>query len=229
MSNTTHLLCFFAILIFSIGQVSCQSNSSRLGYEAEEEEHESYKHNAQNKSGNDYAYIIGGDAIDIEYEDTPVAIPLSKTYYDGKISINYPDSWEIVKKNSLGSGDATLAVVIMQQEVNEYDFRPNVNVIFFNNKYKESTSSLAKTAYNQARNYSQNADFIGVHDCIIGGLKGSVVEYTSLVEGYKLHVYQYIVKKIDNSTICITMTLDHYNLNEQKTIAQEIMKSIKIY
>lgn len=222
-------LAVIAILNFS----GCSSNDKRLGYESENTPIE-YDSNVVVENCDtvvvsevyeDDNYIVDTS----EFGETPDNKFLSEVYSNSKFSIRYPSNWDIVQENAQATNNATIAVQIMQRETNDYDFRPNVNIIASKDKHTETTATLARVSYNQARKLGFATNLIGIHDYQVNGKGGSVVEYIATVEGYKLHIYQYIVKKKDNSTFVITMTLDHNNLGTQKSLSQQIINSIKIF
>lgn len=207
---------------------SCIERNNKIGYDT----YESTTDFAA-ETFSDYCY---GDSVaskDIFVENSkPVSLPSSnfqKVYTDGKISINYPSSWEIVKQNTKATTNTTIAVHIMEMNTTDYDFCPNINIIFSKRKWTEPTSQLAIISYNQAKEASFTDSLIGIYDCEISNCKGSVIEYIALVDDFNLHFYQYIVKKKDNTTIIITMTLDQDNLNRQIITAQKIIDSIIIF
>lgn len=225
------------LVIASFALTSCSLNSKKLGYESEDEMIESQ---IQDTQGCDTAAVID----DLGEDDTVVAIDeditavrdqhetndviLPKVYSDSKFSIRYPSTWEIVQQDARATANTTIAVQIMQKPENDYDFMPNVNVIVSKNKHVESTADLARLSYSQAKDAGFATSLIGVRAYSINGNKGSVAEYTASIEGYKLHIFQYIVKKKDNTTFTITMTLDHSNMRKQQALAQQIIDSIKI-
>lgn len=217
--NITMFLASICLLCFLN---SCTGSSNRLGYESDEND---TAITLEEKS----IEAVDSDTVVCEVYEPPISSGLPEVYSDGRMKINFPSSWQIVQKNSRVTTHTTIAVQIMEKERNDYDFRPNVNVIFSREKHSEPTSQLARMSYNQAKEAGFAASLIGISDCEIDNCNGSVAEYTATIEGYKLHIYQYIVKKPDNSTITITMTLDHEKLNQQKNIAQEIINSIIIY
>lgn len=211
--------CIHLILIFSFLCSGCSNENHKLGYESDEvvsEERILQKSSAQ-------------EDLPSEYGNSNQNSSLTQEYTTNTFSINYPYDWEIVQQNNKVTNNTTVAVQIMRQELNEYDFRPNVNVIISGRKNKERTSTLAYISYNQVKETGFAESLVNIDSCSVGGCDGSVVEYIANVEGYKLHIYQYIVKKLDNTTIIITMTLDHSKLNNQKDVAQKIINSIKIY
>lgn len=222
-------LAVIIILNFS----GCSSNDKRLGYESENTpiEYESIA-DAENcdtvvaaEASDDDNYVVDTS----EFGESPDNKLLSEVYFNRKFSIRYPSNWDIVQENAQATDNTTIAVQIMQRGTNDYDFRPNVNIIASKEKRTEATASLARVSYDQARKIGFATNLIGIHDCQINGKDGSVAEYIATVEGYKLHIYQYIVKKKDNSTFVITMTLDQNNLGTQKSLSQQIINSIKIF
>lgn len=227
MKYFVYILAVIAILNFT----SCSSNDKRLGYESENTTIE-YKSNAVIENCDTVvAAEVYDDSYDIadttEFEGTPDNKLLPEIYSNSKFSIRYPSNWDIVQENARATGNTTIAVQIMQQGTN--DFRPNVNIIASKDKHTEPTASLARVSYNQARELGFATNLIGIRDCQVNGKDGSVAEYIATVEGYKLHIYQYIVKKKDNSTFVITMTLDQNNLGTQKSLSHQIIDSIKIF
>ena len=224
----------FIIAVIAISNfTSCSSNDKRLGYESENTSIE-YKSNAVVENCDTVVTAeVYGDNYDIadttEFEGTPDYTFLSGIYSNSKFSIRYPSNWDIVQENAQVTDNTTIAVQIMKQGTNDFDFRPNVNIIASKDKHTESTASLAIRSYNQARKLGFATSLIGIRDCQVNGKDGSIAEYIATVEGYKLHVYQYIVKKKDNSTFIITMILDHKNLGTQKSLSQQIIDSIKIF
>lgn len=210
-----------AVVIGIIGIIicSCNSKNPKLGYETEYEYIE------------ELPEIISADSdtvVGIENDEEYCHTQLTQTYANNRFSIRYPYNWKVVQQNTQATANTNIAVQIMQEAINDYDFRPNVNIIITKEKHSETTSSLAKISYNQTKEVGLSTTLIGIHDCQINGKKGSVVEYIAKIEGYKLHIYQYIVKKKDNTTFVITMTLDDNNLRNQTTLSQQIIDSIKI-
>lgn len=223
-------LAVIAILNFS----GCSSNDKRLGYESDNTPIE-YDSNTVVENCDTVVvsenYEDDNDIVDIsEFGETPDnKFLLSEVYSNSKFSIRYPSNWDVVQENAQATDNTTIAVQIMQRGTNDYDFRPNVNIIASKDKRTESTASLARISYDQARKIGFATNLISIHDCQVNGKGGSVAEYIATVEGYKLHIYQYIVKKKDNSAFIITMTLDSNNLGTQKSLSQQIINSIKIF
>lgn len=225
------------LLIVSCSLTSCTFNNKKLGYEVEENVLD-YQHNDVEESDTvNVDDFIECDTVVAAEEDTVVGENqqkvdyklLPKVYSDSKFSIRYPSTWKIVQQNTRAISNSTIAVQIMQTAKNDYDFRPNVNIIVSTEKHVESTDFLARLSYIQAQHAGFATSLLGIRECTINGKRGSVAEYIANVEGYKLHVLQYIIKKKDNSTFTITMTLDHNNLSSQEALARQIIDSIKIY
>lgn len=229
MKYIVFILAVIAMLNFS----DCSPNDKRLGYELENTSIE-YESNAVAENCNTALDVeVHGDDYDMvdttQFKETPDNKFLSEIYSNSKFSIRYPSNWEVVQENAQATANATIAVQIMQKGANEYDFRPNVNIIASKDKRAETTASLAMLSYNQAKELGFATNLIDIHDCKISRTDGSITEYIATIDGYKLHIYQYIVKKKDNSTFVITMTLDHNNLGNQKSLSQQIINSIKIF
>lgn len=205
------------ILVF----VSCSGSNNRLGYETEETQ--------MCNTSEEFIDVTDCDSnISPILSESSKSRILSEEYSDSRFKIYFPSSWEIVQRNAKATANTTIAVQIMEKECNEYDFRPNVNVIFSKERHSEDTSELARLSYNQAKEMGLTKSFIGIKDCKIGQCYGSFVEYIASINGYSLHIYQYIVKKPDSSTIIITATLDQAKIQKQSEIAQDIINSIVI-
>ncbi len=229
---------YFVLILAVIAMLNCSgcsSNDKRLGYESENSSNE-YESNDVIDNCDTIAIAIeevydydNNQVVITEFEGIPENKLLTKIYTNSKFSIRYPSNWDVVQENGRATVNTTIAVQIMQRGTNEYDFRPNVNIIVSKDKRTETTASLARISYNQAKELGFATNLIGIYDCQINGKNGSVAEYIASVEGYRLHIYQYIVKKKDSSIFVITMTLDHNNLREQKSISHQIIDSIKIF
>lgn len=226
-------IVFIIAVIAMLNFCGCSPNNKRLGYESENSPSE-YESTAVVENSDtvvipeaydDYNNIVDTTEFDGVSEDKF----LSEIYSNSKFSIRYPSNWEVVQENAQVTANTTIAVQIMQRGTNEYDFRPNVNIIASKYKRTETTASLARVSYNQAKELGFATNLIDIYDCQINGNNGSIAEYIATVDGYKLHIYQYIVKKKDNSTFIITMTLDHNNLRVQKSLSHQIVDSIKIF
>lgn len=207
----------YFILSFTLVILSCCNENHKLGYESE------------NNASVEPASQESSQPDEMRSEISNQKSTLPQKYTSKSFSINYPSDWEIVQQNVKATKNTTIAVQIMQKVLNENYFRPNVNVIISNRKDKERTSTLAYVSYKQVNDVGFADRLEGIYPCSIGGCDGSVVEYIANVDDYKLHVYQYIVKKTDNTVITITMTLDYKKGIEQIAVAQEIINSIKIF
>lgn len=153
---------------------------------------------------------------------------LDKQYSNKYFSINYPNTWQIVQDDNQVTHNTTISVQIMEKLKNNYDFRPNINIIVSPKKRSEPTSYLAQNSIGTNKQVMGNyrllvqRNNISISDC-----KGSLVDYTFNIEGYKLHGMQYIVKKEDNTTFIITATTDAAKHSSQKTTTDEIINSLK--
>lgn len=206
MNRLYHFFLFISAIIL----ISCTGNKN-LGYESEQEQ--------------------PNQDSDIKSEDAVPEIELrfSEVFKNKEIQINYPSSWEIIQQNAQTSENTKIIVQIMQKSTNETDFRPNINIIFLNNKHSEDTDHLAKLAYDQTSNLGYQTSLIDIRECKISNQNGSIAEYTAQIDSYTLHVFQYIIKKKDNSIVLITATLDHNKVSEQELLAKSIIDSIILH
>lgn len=218
----------YIILLFIISDILFGCGNKRLGYESDETDETQVEESIMDMDT--VVPITEVDTvIDPQCEVSKLSNNNSIKFDNGEICIHYPSSWEVVQQNARATDRTTIAVQIMQKYINDYDFRPNINVICSKDKHAESTSSLAKISFNQVKDSGLQTTLMGIKSCNLGGCKGSVAEYIVDIEDYKLHIFQYIVKKEDKTTITITATLDHSNLNKQRTVANDIIDSIIIY
>lgn len=155
-------------------------------------------------------------------------VALTKQYSNTYFCLNYPSSWQIVQDDNQATANTAIAVQVMEKQSNNIDFRPNVNVIVSNKKWKESTSYLAKQSSQNNRQIISTYRQIGIYDTQIGNYKGSLLEYIISIDGYTLHGRQYIVKKTDNTTFTITATTDERKDKNQMKVVQAILNSFKI-
>lgn len=118
--NITMFLASICLLCFLN---SCTGSSNRLGYESDEND---TAITLEEKS----IEAVDSDTVVCEVYEPPISSGLPEVYSDGRMKINFPSSWQIVQKNSRVTTHTTIAVQIMEKERNDYDFRPNVNVIF---------------------------------------------------------------------------------------------------
>lgn len=157
------------------------------------------------------------------------SIILEKQFSNKHFTIKYPSSWQIVQEENQPTINTTISVQIMERQKNEYNFRPNINIIVSNKKWSESTTYLAKqTSLNNSRairDYTQ----LGIFDnVLLGKYKGSLLSYSFSIQGYLLRGKQYIVKKPDNTTFIITATMDGGKYKEQETTIHNILESLII-
>lgn len=211
---------------------------SKFGSDAEDKYYENYFSNTNEQYGLVEEEIgVVEEEIGVVEEEIGVfevdEISLPNIFSNNKFSIRYPYSWEIVQQNTHVLKNTTIDVQIMQKSVNDYDFRPNINIIVSKDKHQESTSYLARNSYMQSKARLKGLDIttslIGIRDCMVGGCYGSVAEYTANLNGYSMHIFQYVVKKKDNTTMIITLTLDQNNLVCQKEVGMAIINSIEIF
>ena len=192
LSNTHNLrilpILIILILVVALCLSACSSNGQKLGYE-------SYEPLAKGDTIMTTEIYNNDSTEGLEISDIPDNNILPEIYSNSKFSIRYPWDWYVVQENVRATDNTTIAVHIMQRETNELDFRPNINVIVSKDKHSETTYSLARISYNQAREEGFATRLIGINDCQINGNKGSVAEYVAMIEDYSLHIYQYIVKK----------------------------------
>lgn len=154
---------------------------------------------------------------------------LNKQYSNEYFSMKYPTTWQIVQDDNQVTGNTTVSVQIMEKLKNDHDFRPNINIIVSKKKWSEPTSYLAQNSTTKNRQIMDNYHLLAQRDNIsISDCKGSLVDYTFSIQGYKLHGMQYIVKKKDNTTFIITATTDAAKHNSQKITTDEIINSLKL-
>ncbi len=249
--NSFNCLCFYIdfmlpfkyiyiIVIFAAILCGCYGSNQKPGYETEGSYDETdnlspvssgvVKPNGD--TNNEYGVVEEEETIYADNVDEHNGINLPNRFSNEKFSIKYPLSWEIVQLNSQLQG-VNINVQIMQKWINDYDFRPNINIIVSKDKHRESTSYLARNSYMQSKDKLKGLDIttslIGIRDCMVGGCYGSVAEYTAYLNGYSMHIFQYVVKKKDNTTMIITLTLDQNNLVCQKEVGMAIINSIEIF
>lgn len=154
---------------------------------------------------------------------------LDKQFSNKYFSIKYPSSWQIVQEENQATNNTAVSLQIMEKQKNEYDFRPNINIIVSNKKWSESTAYLTEqTSHNNKiaiPDYKQLAIFNNVS---LGKCKGSLLWYSFTVQGYSLRGNQYIVKKSDNTTFIITATMDGSKYNKQTKTIHDILESLII-
>lgn len=150
---------------------------------------------------------------------------LPQLYSNSDFSLYYPKSWSIVQENAKANAHITIAIQVMAQNVKDYEFAPNVNVIVSQDKHSESTDVLARISFKQLKDAGIPCKLIGITPCNLNGCRGSVVEYTAKIQGFTLRILQYIVKKSNNKTFTVTATIDNAKLSTQKNTAQKIVNT----
>lgn len=154
---------------------------------------------------------------------------LEKTYSNSRFSIKYPSSWLVVQENQAATANTTISLQVMAKQLNDYYFRPNVNIIISKEKREESTNQLALMAYKGLVKSGIQSKVVKLPSSItISGLKGSVVEYVMVLNGYSIRGIQYVLKKTDNTIYIITSSIDNSKVNSQRKINDLIINSIKI-
>ncbi len=155
-------------------------------------------------------------------------VDLSKQYSNKYFSIKYPSSWQVVQDDNQVTANTSISVQIMQIAENDYDFSPNINIIVSSKKWQESTEYLAQQSANSSKEALSTYNKIGISNTYIDNCKGSLLEYSLSISGYKLYGNQYIVKKSDNTTFTITATTDYNKHSMQMVEVEAILKSILI-
>lgn len=156
------------------------------------------------------------------------SVNLSKQYSNKYFSIKYPSSWQVVQDDNQVTANTSISVQIMQIAENDYDFSPNINIIVSSKKWQESTEYLAQQSANSSKEALSTYNKIGISNTYIDNCKGSLLEYSLSISGYKLYGNQYIVKKSDNTTFTITATTDYNKHSMQIVEVVAILKSIHI-
>lgn len=153
---------------------------------------------------------------------------LNKEYSNEYFSLKYPTSWQIINEDNQVTNQTNISVQIIEKQKNNYDFSPNINIIVSSNKWKEPTSYLAKQTIFQNRKLLNSYHLIEQkNDIVLSNCKGSSIEYTFNMQGYILYGIQYIVKKHDNTTFIITLTVDNKKI-KQNDIINSIINSLVI-
>ena len=116
----------------------------------------------------------------------------------------------------------------MEKRKDDYSFSPNINIIVSKDKRTESTDYLAEISHKQLTNANIDCDLIGIYNRSLGGYNGSLLKQTLVLKGFKILQYQYIIKKMDNTTFIITASMDYNNYEIQETTIDEILSSLII-
>lgn len=154
---------------------------------------------------------------------------LEKEYSNNYYSLRYPSSWQIIQDDNYATETTVISLQIMQKQLNDYDFRPNINIIVSATKWAEPTSYLARQTADNNKGVVPNYVEISINNNVeIDGYKGSLLSSRWEYQGFKMRGDQYIVKKADNTTFIITATTDYKKHQEQIKVINEILKSIII-
>lgn len=154
---------------------------------------------------------------------------LDRQYSNEYFSIKYPTTWQIVQDDNHVTNNTNVSVQIMEKLKNDYNFRPNINIIVSKKKWTEPTSYLAQNTIAQNKQIMNSYKLLEQSNNIsISNCQGSLIDYTFNIQGYKLHGIQYIVKKKDNTTFIITVTSDAAKHSKQKVIADAMINSLKL-
>lgn len=156
-------------------------------------------------------------------------IPLKKLYSNEYFSIKYPTSWQIVQDDNKVTNKTAISVQIMEKQKNDYDFRPNINIIVSANKRKESAKELADITISKNKQAMPKYQLLNENDNIqICNHQGCKIEQQFIIQDYKLRNIQYIVKKKDNTTYTITVSMDANKYSTQISILNSIINSLVI-
>ncbi|MBQ2187455.1 MAG: hypothetical protein II401_02685 [Bacteroidales bacterium] len=154
---------------------------------------------------------------------------LEKEYSNKYFSLRYPSSWQIIQDDNRATETTVISLQIMQQQLNDYDYRPNINIIVSATKWIEPTSYLARqTADNNKKLLPNYVEINITNDVKIDGNKGSLLSILWEYQGFKMRGDQYIVKKADNTTFIITATTDNAKYQKQSAVIKKILDSIVI-
>ena len=154
---------------------------------------------------------------------------LSKKFSNKYFSIKYPSSWQIIQEEEQVTNNTAISLQIMEIQKNDYDFRPNINIIVSNKKWKESTAYLVEQTSQNNRQLIPSYRQLSIsNDIVLDKCRGSLLQYSFSTQGYQLKANQYIIKKTDNTTFIITVTMDSRKYTEQMKVAQSILKSLTI-
>ena len=149
-------------------------------------------------------------------------------YSNEHFSLSYPASWEVVGEELPVQANSVMSLIIMQKQMNDYDFRPNINIICSGKKINQPTTEIYKRNLQRLKSNIPQMRIISLTDVSVGGCNGTRGEVEYVREGYKLRMLQYFVKKPDNTYLVITTTLDANYVSAQQKISDAIINSIKI-
>lgn len=175
-------------------------------------------------------YMVADNTNDATNKDKIITnISLEKEYSNEYFSIKYPTSWQIVQDDSRITNSTSISVQIMEKQKNNYDFRPNINIIVSEKKRIESTVTLSNVTISQNKQTLPEYQLLAKNDNImLSNCKGSRIEQQFTVQNYSLRSIQYMVKKQDNTTYTLTATMDANQYSTQILILKEIINSLII-
>ena len=152
-----------------------------------------------------------------------------KQYSNSFFSIEYPPNWSIVQDDTRVTQKATISLQIMQRALNNYDIRPNINIIINKNKELRSTSTVADTVIQQLKSVISSCVLNQKKNGVsLSGCKGTMTDISVSVNGSSMRVIQYIVKKPDNTLYNITCVIDAGKYDTQKPIIDKILSTLII-
>lgn len=189
----------------------------------------SYQSNLYDLFHNDFEEIIKSIKLDNPKEGKHISNngQLTKHYSNAYFSLNYPSDWHIIQEENQMTSNTTISLQIMEEEKNEYDFRPNINIIISPYKFEEPTYVIAQQASKNMEGFFSDYKHLGISSVTIGGYSGSVLETILGMNGYRYRNNQYVVKKRDNTTFIITAASDVAKHKEQMATIDKILKTIK--
>lgn len=154
---------------------------------------------------------------------------LEKEYSNKYFSLRYPSSWQIIQDDNHLTETTVISLQIMQKQLNDYDYRPNINLIVSATKRAEPTSYIARQTADYNKKLLPNYVEINItNDVEIDGNKGSLLSILWEYQGFKIRGDQYIVKKADNTTFIITASTDNAKYQKQSAVIKKILDSIVI-
>lgn len=154
---------------------------------------------------------------------------LEKEYSNKYFSLRYPSLWQIVQDDNHLTETTVISLQIMQKQLNDYDFRPNINIIVSATKWTEPTSYLARQTADNNKRVIPNYVVIDMrNDVKIDGCNGTLLSSRIEYQGFKMRSDQYIVKKADNTTFIITATTDNAKYQKQSAVIKKILDSMVI-
>ena len=158
-----------------------------------------------------------------------IDIPLEKLYSNEYFSIKFPTSWQVIKDDNKVTNGTSISVQIMEKESNDYDFRPNINIIVSGKKRLESAETLADITISQNRQAISCYQLLCKDNNItLSHCQGCRIEQQFRIQNYKLRNIQYIIKNLDNTVYTITATMDASKYSTQVHILKQIINSLII-